>query len=239
MRGEHYYLVLVGKDGTMYKVFSKPITLRLMDERTTLYENKSELIRTIIENKGLDLKVSDFKHVEIWMEPSTKDKSNLKREANPLYKKDRDVLDKDKIASRFEVKMHDKDFALFFAARYKKVKNFKPLANGIESCIRNNGDYIELISDLGEKLFKTHKGVRNIYLSMKDFDTKQKYKVSSKPESILTEQKTNQVEKISEKEKYEDLINYLNKYERELLGIEDFYGYEQLSYFDGNRGKSR
>ena len=27
MRGEHYYLVLVGKDGTMYKVYSKPIAI--------------------------------------------------------------------------------------------------------------------------------------------------------------------------------------------------------------------
>lgn len=239
MRGEHYFLVLVSKDGTMYKVFSSPITLRLMDERTTKYENQTELIRTIIENKGLNLKVSDFKHAEIWMEPVNKDKNELKREANPLYKKDKEVLDKDKVAAKFEVKIHDKDFALFFANKYKKVKNFKQIALGIEACIRNNGDYIELISELAEKLFKTHKGTRNIYLFMKDYDNKLKNRVSSKPENAVVEERNNVSKFISDEEKYEDLINYLNKYERELLDIEDFYGYEQLSYFDGNKGKTR
>jgi len=239
MRGEHYYLVLVAKDGTMYKVYSKPITLRLMDERTTKYENKSELIQTIIDNKGLNLKVSDFKEVEIWMEPTGKDKSTLKREASPLYKKDREVLDTSMVASRFEVKMHDKDFALDFAKRYKKVKNFRPLAEGIEACIRNNGDYIELISDLGEKLLKTYKGTRNIYIGMKKYDNKTKDKVSSKPVTPVTEQKEYNVSVISDEEKYADLLDYLNQYDRELLDIENFYGYEQMSYFDEHKGKVR
>lgn len=239
MRGEHYYLVLVGKDGTMYKVYSKPITLRLMDERTTKYENKNDLIQTIIDNKGLDLKVSDFKEVEIWMEPTGKDKTKLTREASPLYKKDREVLDADKVAARFEVKMHDKDFALYFAKRYKKVKNFKPIALGIEAAIRNNADYIELISDLGEKLFKTYKGTRNIYLAMKKYDNKTKNQVSSKPESVATEQKEYNSSLVSDDEAYIDLLNYLNEYDRELLDIDNFNGYEQMSYFDEHKGKVR
>ena len=239
MRGEHYYLVLVAKDGTMYKVYSKPITLRLMDERTTKYENKNELIQTIIDNKGLDLKVSDFKDVEIWMEPTGKDKSELKREASPLYKKDRGVLDSNMIAARFEVKMHDKDFALDFARRYKKVKNFKQIALGIEAAIRNNGDYIELISDLGEKLFKTHKGTRNIYLSMKKYDNKTMNQVSSKPASVVTEQKEYNASLVSDDEAYMDLLNYLSQWDREQLDIEDFYGYEQMSCFDEHKGKVR
>ena len=239
MRGEHYYLVLVGKDGTMYKVYSKPITLRLMDERTTKYESKSELIQTIIDNKGLNLKVSDFKDAEIWMEPTGKDKKELKRESSPLYKKDASVLDTNMVAARFEAKMHDEDFALDFAKRYKKVKNFKPIATGIEAAIRNNGDYIELISDLGEKLFKTYKGTRNIYLSMKKYDNKSKTQVSSKPVTIATEKKEQNVSLVSDDEAYIDLLNYLNEYDRELLDIEDFYGYEQMSYFDEHKGKVR
>ena len=239
MRGEHYYLVLVGKDGTMYKVYSKPITLKLMDERTTKYENKSELIQTILDNKGLDLKVSDFKDVEIWMESTSKGETNLKRESSPLYKKDIGVLDKEKVSARFEVKMHDKDFALDFAKRYKKVKNFKPIALGIEAAIRNNGDYIELISDLGEKLFKTYKGTRNIYLSMKKYDNKTKNQVSSKPVSAVTEEKDYSVSQVSEDESYADLLAYLNQYDRELLDIESFYGYEQMSYFDEHKSKAK
>ena len=239
MRGEHYYLVLVGKDGTMYKVYSKPITLRLMDERTTKYENKSELIQTILDNKGLDLKVSDFKEVEIWMESTSKGNTDLKREASPLYKKDAGVLEKDKVAARFEVKMHDKDFALDFVKRYKKVANFKPIALGIEAAIRNNGDYIELISDLGEKLLKTYKGTRNIYLSMKKHDNKTKNKVSSKPVSAVTEEKDYNISHVDEEESYADLLAYLNQYDRELLDIENFYGYEQMSCFDEHKSKAK
>ena len=239
MRGEHYYLVLVGKDGTMYKVYSKPITLRLMDERTTKYENKNDLIKKIIENKGLNLNVSDFKEVEIWMEPTGKDKTMLKRETSPLYKKDSEVLNTEKVVARFEVKMHDKDFALDFARRYKKVKNFKPLAEGIEACIRNNGDYIELMQDLGEKLLKTYKGTRNIYLGMKKYYNKTKDKVSSKPVTPITEEKEYNASIISDEEMYADVLEYLNNYERELLDIENFYGYEQMSYFDEHKGKVR
>ena len=237
MRGEHYYLVLIGKDGTMYKVYSKPITLKLMDERTTQYDNKNELIQTIIDNKGLNLKVSDFKDVEIWMEPTGKDKSELRRESSPLYKKDSGVLNRENVIARFQVKMFDKDFALDFAKRYKKVKNFKPLAEGIEACIRNNGDYIDLIEDLGEKLFKTYKGTRNIYIGMKKYDNKTNEKVSSKPVTPVTEQKDYDSGLINEEEAYIDLLNYLNQYDRELLDIEDFYGYEQMSYFDEHKGK--
>ena len=210
-----------------------------MDERTTQYENKNELIQTIIDNKRLNLKVSDFKDVEIWMEPTGKDKSELKRESSPLYKKDSGVLNTSMVASRFEVKIFDKEFALDFVRKYKKIKNFKPLAEGIEACIRNNGDYIDLMQDLGEKLLKTYKGTRNVYLAMKKYDNKTKNQVSSKPTTVITEQKEYNSSLINEEEAYIELLNYLNEYDRELLDIEDFYGYEQMSYFDEHRGKVR
>lgn len=237
MRGEHYYLILIGKDGTKYKVFSKPITLKLMDERTTQYENKSDLISTIIKNKNLDMKVSDFKSVEIWMEGIGKKKEEFKRESSPIYKKDSIVLNQDAVSAKFEIKMHDKDYALDFAERYEKVKNFKSLAQGIEAAIRNNGDYIELIEELGEKLFKTYKGTRNIYLSMKKYEQKTKNKISSKPESIEKEVKDSFFEQVDKTEIDEIRLNYLMEHERELLDIEDFNGYENISFFDEHKKK--
>lgn len=239
MRGEHYYLVLIGKDGTKYKVFSKPITLKEMDERTTRYENKNELISTIIQNKGLNMKPSDFKDAEIWMEPALKDKETYKRESSPLYKKDAGVLDVDKVAARFEVMMFDKKFALLFAKKYKKVKNFKPIAEGIEATIRNNGDYIELIQDLGEKLFKTYKGSRNIYMCMKKYDnSREKESLTSKPESIRTEDISYSFEyNLSQNEIEEDRLNYLLEHERELLDIDDFYNHKDISCFDEHKRK--
>ena len=236
MRGEHYYLVLIAKDGTMFKVFSKPITLKHMDERTTKYENKRELISTIIENKGLDLKVSDFRDAEIWMEPTGKDKTNYRRESSPLYKKDASVLNIDAVSAKFEILMFDKGFALDFAKRYKKVKNFQSIAEGIEAAIRNNVDYIALIEDLGVKLFKTYKGSRNIYLSMKKYEEKMKNMVSSKPASVVSEQKEYIFEhNVPQEEKERDLLSYLEQYDRELLDIEDFYYHRDLSCFDEHK----
>lgn len=230
MRGEHYYLVLIGKDGTKYKVFSKPITLRTMDERTTKYENKKELISTILQNKKLDMKVSDFKNVEIWMEPTTKDKSTYKKEGIPLYKKDSSVLNIDSVMAKFEAMIFDRNFALQFVKRYKNVKNFKPIAEGIEALIKNNEDYSELMQTFAEKLFKTYKGVRNIYLSMKNYEkTKDKKRSSSKDETS-----SRQVE-IDENEIIEDRLRYLKEYERELLDIEDFNHHKDLSCFDEHR----
>lgn len=239
MRGEHYYLVLIGKDGTKYKVFSKPITLKELDERTTRYENKNELISTIIKNKGLNMKPSDFKDVEIWMEPTGKDKDIYKRESSPLYKKDASVLNIDAVVSKFEVLMFDRAFALQFAKRYKNVRNFKPIAEGIEATIRNNGDYIELIQDLGEKLFKTYKGSRNIYICMKKYESsKDKKAPSSKPESIETELNTYASEyNVSKSDIEESRLRYLLEHERELLDIEDFNEHRDLSCFDEHRRK--
>lgn len=239
MRGEHYYLVLIGKDGTKYKVFSKPITLREMDERTTRYENKNELISTIIQNKGLNMKPSDFKDVEIWMEPAGKDKETYKRESSPLYKKDVGVLNVDRVAAKFEVMMFDRKFALLFAKRYKSVKNFKPIAEGIEATIRNNGDYIELIQDLGKKLFKTYKGSRNIYMCMKKYENSMdKESPTSKPESVKKEDISYNFEhSLSQSEIEEDRLRYLLEHERELLDIEDFYNHQDISCFDEHKKK--
>lgn len=239
MRGEHYYLILIGKDGTKYKVFSKPITLREMDERTTRYENKNELISTIIQNKGLNMKPSDFKDVEIWMEPTGRDKETYKRESNPLYKKDRGVLDVNNVAAKFEVMMFDRTFALQFAKRYKSVKNFRPIAEGIEATIRNNGDYIDLMVDLGEKLFKTYKGARNIYMCMKKYDNSiGKEAPTSKPESVKSEDIAYNFEhNISQSEIEEDRLRYLLEHERELLDIENFYNHEDISCFDEHKKK--
>lgn len=239
MRGEHYYLVLIGKDGTKYKVFSKPITLKEMDERTTRYENKNELISTIIQNKGLNMKPSDFKDAEIWMEPTGKDKETYKRESSPLYKKDVGVLDVDRVASKYEVMMFDRKFALLFAKKYKKVKNFKPIAEGIEGAIRNNGDYIELMQDLGEKLFKTYKGSRNIYMCMKKYENSiGKEAPTSKPESVKSEDISYRFEhNLSQSEIEEDRLRYLLEHERELLDIEDFYNHKDISCFDEHKRK--
>ena len=239
MRGEHYYLVLIGKDGTKYKVFSKPIALREMDERTTRYENKNELISTIIQNKGLNMKLSDFKDVEIWMDRSGKDKETYKRESSPLYKKDVSVLDINRVAAKFEVIMFDRRFALQFAKRYKSIKNFKSIAEGIEATIRNNGDYIELIQDLGNKLFKTYKGSRNIYICMKKYENSMDKEVpTSKPESVKTEDISYSFEhSLSQSEIEEDRLKYLLDHERELLDIEDFYNHEDISCFDEHRRK--
>ena len=72
---------------------------------------------------------------------------------------------------------------------------------------------------------------------MKKYDNKTKNQVSSKPVSVITEEKDYSISHIDEDESYADLLDYLNQYDRELLDIESFYGYEQMSYFDEHKSK--
>jgi hypothetical protein len=72
-----------------------------------------------------------------------------------------------------------------------------------------------------------------------DDDNKTKNKVSSKPVSAVTEEKDYKVSHVDEEESYADLLAYLNQYDREVLDIENFYGYEQMSCFDEHKSKAK
>ena len=158
MSGEQYFLVLIDKNGVVYRVFRNPITLRQMDEKTTQYQNKTQLVKTIIENTHSYLKPKDIESVEIWRQPNSK-KDEYKKERGPLYKKDASVLNTESVVAKFELMAMDKDFAIEFAKRYSKVRNFKGLASEIEALIRNNVDYSEPFQELAEKVFVTRQAV--------------------------------------------------------------------------------
>lgn len=228
MRGEQYFLILIGKDGTKYKVYNKPISLKTMDEHTTKYKNKNELVSQILSVKKFNIDVSDITNVQIYMRPNSK-KEEYKIEKGPLYKKDASVLNKDAIAAKFETMILDKNFVLEFIKKYSTVKNFASILNGIKALIKNNSDeYIDLISSFAEKIFSTYKGSRNIYLFMKKYENKKKIRheyidVSQIPFNSSLD------------EINEDRLKYLIDHERELLDIEDFNHYQDLSVFDGSR----
>ncbi len=225
MKGENYYLILVHKNGTKYRVYNKPISIRKMDESTTKYENKKELVTTIIKNLKIDLNPSDIKDVQIVMQPNLK-KEEYKIEKGPLYKKDNSVLNIDAVSSKFELMMLDKKFAKEFIKKYKGIKNFNNICNTIEAELNNNVDYTESLSILGEKLLSTYKGVRNIYLNIRNYEAKgnkKKYNID--------------LEKITDDERREQILTYLQIYEPELLDIEDFTHHEDISNFDAHKRK--
>lgn len=227
MRGESYYLILVMKSGELYRVYRKPITLRMMDERTTKYENKDELVRTIIANTGVPININDVLSVKIVMQPN-KEKEVYKNEKGPLYKKDNAVLSMDSIAARFELLALDKSFVRRFIKKYKGIRNFNGLASSIEGALNNGEDYLEPLTCLAEKLFSTYKGSRNIYLAMRAYEQEKKLKERKKEPSAFD---------ISEEENEEMRIAYLVEHERELLDIDDFVGKEDLSPFDAHKKK--
>lgn len=215
------------KSGQLYRVYRKPITLRMMDERTTKYENKDELVRTIIANTGVPINIRDVLSVKIMMQPN-KGKEVYKNEKGPLYKKDNGVLSMDSVAAKFELLAMDKTFVRKFIKRYKGIKNFNGLASSIEAALNNDEDYHESLQCLAEKLFSTYKGSRNIYLSMRAYEEEKKIKQRKKEPSISD---------ITEEEKEEMRIAYLLEHERELLDIDDFVGKENLSPFDAHKKK--
>lgn len=227
MRGENYFLLMAMKSGELYRVYRRPITLRMMDERTTQYANKDELIRTIIENTDVSINPNDVLSVMIVMQPN-KGKEIYKNEKGPLYKKDNGVLNMESVAAKFELLAQDKSFVRKFVKKYKGIRNFNNLASSIESALNTGEDYLESLSALAEKLFSTYKGSRNIYLTMRAYELKKKQK-ESKNESSISD--------ISEEEKKEMMLSYLVEHERELLDIDDFEGNEELSPFDAHKSK--
>lgn len=229
MRGENYYLLLTLKSGEVFRVYSKPITLKMMDERTTRYENKDELVRTIIANTKASFTPKDVASVSIVMQPNKK-KEEYKIEKGPLYKKDRGVLNIESVAARFELLAMDKIFVRKFAKRYKGIRNLNTLATEIEGALNTGESYMDSLICLSEKVFSTYKGIRNTYLVIRQYEFESKRNDRRKQDEVL-------ISDVS-KDEYEEMrLEYLKEYERELLDIEDFYGKEELSPFDGNKSK--
>ena len=117
MRGEQYYLILIDKNGVLYRVYKRPLTLLMIDERTTKYNNKKELIESIIKNTSLELNPKDIVDIRILMQPNSK-KDEYKNVKGPLYKKDEMVLFTDATAAKLELFTLDKAFVRYFIKNY-------------------------------------------------------------------------------------------------------------------------
>lgn len=217
MSGDSYFLILISKEGTKYRVYSKPISLKEIDLRTTKYDSKNQLINTIKKNCGIDDEIID---IEILRQPN-KNKQKFIKEKGPLYKKDRNVLDMDLIGSEFEIMAHDKDFVLWFINIYGVVKNFTGYTNIIRNMVLYDGNYFEELQHLVDLISSSYKGCRNIYLYMQKYKKQKEKSKTSKKETFLTD---------DEIKKYE--LMYLKEYERELLDLSDFNHYPELSPFD-------
>ena len=225
MRGEQYFLVLEHKDGTRYRVSKTPVTLKEMDKRTTKYSSKKELVTTIINNTGLNVNPKDIEEVCIYMQPNSK-KEEYKKEKGPLYKKDIGVLDTESVGAKFELMLFDRSFVKEFIKKYKGIKNFNGLVTSVEVELNNNGNYMEPLSNLVEKIFSTYKGTRNAYLSIK------KYKNTKRP---IKERKKVELEESEESLIEQERLSYLFEHERELLDIDDFNHNKDISPFDAHK----
>lgn len=224
MRGEQYYLILVDKNGVLYRVYKRPLTLLMIDERTTKYENKKSLISSIINRTNLNIDSKDIVDVKIFMQPNSK-KDEYKNVKGPLYKKDQMVLNTEATTAKLELFMLDKAFVREFIKKYKGIKNFNSICNTISAELNNNVDYIEDLTSLVEKLLSTYKGSRNIYFIIKQYENKKS--------KTLRDRKYDSEEEMDITK--EDTLRYLNVHERELLDIEDFTHYEELSEFDAHK----
>lgn len=217
MSGDSYFLILISKEGTKYRVYSKPISLKEIDLRTTKYDSKNQLINTIKRNCNIEDEIID---VEILRQPNKK-KQKFIKEVGPLYKKDKNVLDADIIGTEFEIMAHNREFILWFINKYSKVKNFAGYINTIENMIINQKNYFEELQHLLDMISSSYKGCRNIYLYMQKYKKQKEKSKASKKETFLTD---------DEIKKYE--LMYLKEYERELLDLSDFNHYPELSPFD-------
>lgn len=233
MVGEQYYLILLLKNGEKLRVYSKPMTLKAIDERTVKYKSKKELVEQIIKNANLKFSESDVEEVRIVMKPNSKEEV-YKEEYGPLYEEDKNVLNYDMIGAEFEIKARDPKFVLSFVQPYSRVKNFKPTVNMIFSLIKEKENYYEELQILVDKISKTYKGCRNMYLSMRFYD---KSKEDSKKSKVKFSPSGGPIYSQTPLEIRENELLYLREYDRECLDISDFDGYDAISPFDGTERK--
>lgn len=187
MPGEQYYLFLIAKDGKEYRVYSKPLSIEVIDKRTTTYESQEELVAKIIKNTNLNLKSSDIQDVRIRKKKNANEEIYFD-ERGPLYKKDKDVLNIEETKRKLIERYHDMAFLSEFLKFFDNISNFRSILYEIRAAIATDKSYLEPFNELVSKYSKTYKGCRNIYFMIKDYDEKveerKKSKISLNPEDV-------------------------------------------------------
>ena len=137
--------------------------------------------------------------------------------------------------AKLELRVHDKEFVRYLLKPYLKIKGLSNLASEIKGLINSDSDYFRELQELLDKVTKTYKGNRSIYFTMKNYD--KDYEIKNKPHfdaSIIPP-----IDDITEDDIIIDELEYLKKYDRELLDIEDFRRHQSISPFDDNPKRIR
>jgi len=258
MKGENYYLILELQNETPIRVFSKGLSLKEMDTRTTRYKSKEELINRIYELARIPVAKSVVKDVKVMQ--VTKDeegKDQIKSRMDPLLEKDKVVIDDpNSILSLFKSRAHNRDYLKEFLSQYYvKSAHLGGISREILRLIREHKPYTKEIGELKEDLLrrigKSHSELRYLYVNMKRYDEKHlpddlelenatsKPVESQKQEADVTTRKMNQtLWQYTDEDREIDSLDYLAEHERETLDISDYTGYENISPFDGSKEMS-
>lgn len=231
MVGEQYYLFLILKSGEKLRTYDKAMTLKEIDRRTTRYKDKKSLIKQIISNTNISLTVDEVDDVILARRPNSK-KDEYVKEFGPLYSEDASVLNENKTCAEFEINAHNPKFVLHFIKPYSKIKNFKEIACKIYALIADEENYFEELQEIVDKVSKTYKGLRNIYLNMKFYKEKDKAKKTRK---ISLNKGDEPIYEPTDKEIRENELLYLIEHDRELLDSSDFDDFPLISPFDKDR----
>lgn len=227
MEKGQYYLFFKDKNGELYRVHSQGITLRCMDERTCEYRGKRGIIKEVLNNTHSNLKEEDIVDVKVMRKPNSK-KEEYKEERGPLFKKDSGVLNDDAVLADFELRVFNKEFLNSVLNIYKSIPNFKDLVSETRGLLNAGEPYFDPLQEILDKVSSTYKGRRSMYFIMKKYDKEHN---PIRPERSERES----IPVNLDGDLKEDTLEYLKEHERELLDIEDFTHYEDLSPFDGNK----
>lgn len=231
MVGEQYYLFLILNNGERLRTFDKGMTLKEMDRRTTRYKDKKSLIKQILSNTNTNISIDDVDDVLLVRRPNSK-KDEYVKEFGPLYSDDVSVLNEDKTCAEFEINAHDPKFVLHFIKSYSKIKNFRETACKIYAIISDEENYFEELQRIIDKVSKTYKGIRNIYLSMKFYEEKKEKQSKRK---ITLKETDEPIYEPTDEEIRENELLYLIEHDRELLDLSDFDDFPLISPFDKDR----
>lgn len=180
-------------------------TLEQIDEVTTMFKNKQELLNAIVQTFDINL---DGRKGRISV---TYNQNKKLRYLRVLYSNNKGALNKEAVGDKLLLYSANTDFVLQFVKRYCNSPYMSTIANEVVDSIRSNEDYTESLQRIIDLTFSSYKAIRDIYFFVKDYENLGKSEIIE-----------SQAPQLNSKT---DLLEALKK-------LRVMYDYQQLSLFD-------
>lgn len=179
-------------------------TLEQLDEVTTNFKNKQELLNAICTTFNID---TEGKSARINI---TYNQNKKVRYMRVLYANNIGALNRDAVGEKVLMYSLNKNFVLQFVKRYCNSPYLSTIASEIIGAINNDEDYVDPLQRIIDLTFASYKSIRDIYLFVKDYESLGRDEVIDN--------------KIPQLDSKKDLLTALKT-------LKVIYDYQQLNFF--------